>query len=100
MTTMSCMYFLHTNDANLANLDSMKSHFDDSWNIALFSQKSKVIPFSRNLPHHARLAGRHLADDRGKDRILSVCDALHFEIGVEQFLGDIAGGLTKRSLRF
>src|SRR5438046_8669663 len=91
---MRLIDFLHSNDANLAHRDAMKSHFDDSWNIALVSQKSKVVAFSRNLPHHARLAGRHLPDDRGNDRLRSVCDALHFELGAQQVQGDIVVGLT------
>src|ERR1700746_715594 len=58
---MRLVDFLHLDDADLAHSDAVKSNFDDAGNIALIAQKSEIVSLRRHLPHHARLARRHLA---------------------------------------
>ena len=57
--------FLHPDDANLTHCDAVKGDLDDSWNVALIAKKPQIVSLSGDLAHHARLTGRHLADDRG-----------------------------------
>src|SRR5262245_21567204 len=97
---MSWIDLLHLDDADLAHGDAVKSNLDDTWNVALVSQKSKIISFRRHLPHHTRFTGRHLANDRRKDWISSVRDRLHFEIRIEQSLGDVTSRLAEWSFGF
>ena len=83
---MSLLDFLHSDNTDLPNCNTVKHNLDDAWNVTLVSKKSKIIALGRHLLHDARFAGRHLADDGGEDRTFSMSDALHFEIGIEQSL--------------
>src|SRR4029434_491444 len=96
---ISLIDLFHLDDADLADSDAVKSYFDNAWNVALISQESEIISLRRHLTHHARFAGRHLADDGGKNGILSMRDALHFEVGIEQSLGNVTRRLAEGSFR-
>ncbi len=96
---MGLIDLFHLDHADLADGDAVKGDLDDARNIALVSKESKVVSFRRDLTHHARFAGWHLADNGGEDRVLSVCDAFHFEVRVEQPLGDVTRRLAEMGLR-
>src|SRR4030095_1705521 len=96
---MGLIDLFHLDHANLPHGDAVKGHLDDARDVTLISEKPQIVPFRCHLAHHARFAGRHLADDGGKDWILSVRDALHFEVGIEQSLRNVTRGLAEGSFR-
>ena len=96
---MGLVGFLHTNDADLAHGNLMKGHLKYPGYIAIVFEKAQIIPFRGELLDFARLTGRELAHNGGKDRILPMVDALYLKIGVEHFLPDVTRGLPERGLR-
>ena len=96
---MRLVDLFHFDYANLPHGDAVKSDFDNAGNIALISKESQIISLRRNLAHDARLARRHLADDRRQDRVLTVGDAFHFEEWIEQALGDVTGRFAEGRFR-
>ena len=73
---MGLIDLFHFDHADLADGDAVKGDLDDPWDVTLVPQESEIVSFSRHLTHDARFAGRHLADDRGEDRIFRC--VMHF----------------------
>src|SRR6185295_12663415 len=88
----------HPDNANLAHRDAVKGYLENAGNIALIFKKPEIISLGSNLAHHARFARRHLADDRGENRISPVRDAFHFEKRIEQSLRDVTRRFAERGL--